>query len=161
MRTFQEGPIEGVVILDLTRHDDHRGWLSEVFRRDQIDPAHMPVMGYVSVTRPGVARGPHEHRDQTDLFCFVGPGTFKLYLWDNRQDSPTYNHKMITVAGEREKRIAIIPPGVVHAYKVVSEEEGMVINLPNRLYAGEGKKDPVDEIRWEEDEDSATPFVLD
>jgi dTDP-4-dehydrorhamnose 3,5-epimerase len=27
----------------------------------------------------------------------------------------------------------------------------MVLNFPNRLYAGEGKKEPVDEIRHEVD----------
>jgi dTDP-4-dehydrorhamnose 3,5-epimerase len=161
MRTFQEGPIEGVIIRDLTQHDDRRGWLAEVFRQDEVQGDHMPVMGYVSATRPGVARGPHEHRDQTDLFCFVGPGTFKVYLWDNREGSATYDHRQVVLAGENEKKVVIIPPGVVHAYKVVSETEGMVINLPNRLYAGEGKKEPVDEIRWEEEAERDTPFVLD
>jgi len=161
MRTFQEGPIDGVIIRDLTQYDDPRGWLAEVFRRDEIDAEHMPVMGYVSMTRPGVARGPHEHRDQTDLFCFVGPGTFKVYLWDNREGSATYDHRIVVHAGERAKKVVIIPPGVVHAYKVVSATEGMVVNLPNRLYAGEGKKKPVDEIRWEEEAEKDTPFVLD
>ena len=68
---------------------------------------------------------------------------------------------MVLEAGEAEKRVVIIPPGVVHAYEVISEEEGLVINLPNRLYAGEGKKEPVDEIRWEEEADRETPFILD
>jgi dTDP-4-dehydrorhamnose 3,5-epimerase len=161
MREFEDGPIDGVVVRDLTRHDDHRGWLAEVFRRDEIRPEQMPVMGYVSVTSPGVARGPHEHRDQTDLFCFVGPGTFRVYMWDNREASPTYDHRMVLEAGETEKRVVIVPPGVVHAYKVVSADAGLVINLPNRLYAGEGKQEPVDEIRWEEEAARDTPFVLD
>lgn len=161
MRAFKEGPIEGVIVRDLTRHDDHRGWLAEVFRDDEIAPAHRPVMSYVSVTRPGVARGPHEHRDQTDLFCFVGPGTFRVYLWDNRETSPTYDHRMVLEAGEAARRVVIIPPGVVHAYKVVSKEDGLVINLPNRLYAGHGKREPVDEIRWEEETEKDTPFKLD
>ena len=161
MRTFTEGPIDGVIIRDLVQYDDHRGWLTEVFRRDEILAEHMPVMGYVSLTRPGVARGPHEHRDQTDVFCFVGPGTFKVFLWDNRESSPTYNHKVVELAGEDRKRVVIIPPGVVHAYQVVSENDGMVVNLPNQLYAGENKKEPVDEIRWEEEEEKNTPFRLD
>lgn len=161
MRNFEDGPIEGVIIRDLTRYDDRRGWLAEIYRDDEIDPEQVPVMAYVSVTRPGVARGPHEHRDQTDLFCFAGPGTFKLYLWDNREGSPTYNCKTVVIAGEDEKRAVVIPPGVVHAYQVVSDHDGLVVNFPNRLYAGEGKAEPVDEIRWEEEEDAATPFKLD
>ena len=37
----------------------------------------------------------------------------------------------------------------------------MVVNLPNQLYAGEGKKEKVDEIRWEEEDNEASPFKLD
>ena len=32
------------------------------------------------------------------------------------------------------------------------------INLPDKLYKGEGKKEEIDEIRWENDTDS--PFVI-
>ncbi len=160
MRTFQEGPIEGVIIQDFSEFTDDRGWLAEVFRRDELDADLMPVMGYVSMTKPGITRGPHEHVGQTDMFVFAGPGTFKLYLWDNREESPTYDNKIELLAGESSRKVAIIPPGVVHAYRVVSEEAGMVVNLPNQLFAGEGKKEKVDEIRWEEEENDASPFKI-
>jgi dTDP-4-dehydrorhamnose 3,5-epimerase len=35
----------------------------------------------------------------------------------------------------------------------------MVVNFPNRLFAGWGKKEPVDEVRHEDDPNS--PFQLD
>jgi dTDP-4-dehydrorhamnose 3,5-epimerase len=38
-------------------------------------------------------------------------------------------------------------------------DRGIVFNCPNRLYKGPGYKDPVDEIRHEDDKNS--PFVLD
>jgi dTDP-4-dehydrorhamnose 3,5-epimerase len=47
-----------------------------------------------------------------------------------------------------------VPPGVVHAYKNIGQDNGIVFNAPNRLYAGEGKKTQVDEIRHEEAEGS-------
>jgi dTDP-4-dehydrorhamnose 3,5-epimerase len=53
----------------------------------------------------------------------------------------------------------IIPPGVVHAYKNVSSEPGLVFNCPNRLFKGPGRNDRVDEIRHEDD--PASPFRLD
>jgi len=53
----------------------------------------------------------------------------------------------------------IVPPGVVHAYRNVSDEPGWVFNFPNRLYRGPGRSEPVDEIRHEDLEDS--PYVLD
>jgi len=145
--------IEGVIVKKLTANKDERGWLTEIFRQDEID--FEPVMSYVSVTLPGVVRGPHEHKEQSDCFVFIGPGDFSLHLWDNRQDSKTYGEKYVETVGGANKVIVIVPPGVVHGYKCVSSESGWVINLPNRLYRGEGKKNEVDEIRWEGKADSS------
>ena len=52
-----------------------------------------------------------------------------------------------------------MPPGVVHAYQCVSDHPGWIINMPDKLYKGKGKKGEIDEIRWEVMEDS--PFVVD
>ena len=56
--------------------------------------------------------------------------------------------------GENNPVLAIVPPGVVHAYKCISDENAWCINLPDKLYKCEGKKEEVDEIRWENKEDS-------
>jgi dTDP-4-dehydrorhamnose 3,5-epimerase len=156
---FETGTIEGVVFKSLRRFDDARGWLVELFRDDELAEGDRPRMGYVSETSPGVARGPHEHVEQSDYFVFVGPGDFKLYLWDARHHSPTYRRRQTVVVGESNRQAVLVPPGVVHAYKCISEQAGWVINCPNRLYAGEGRKEPVDEIRHENDAD--TEFRLD
>jgi dTDP-4-dehydrorhamnose 3,5-epimerase len=156
---FREGVIDGVVFKPLKRYSDSRGWLVELFREDELSDANRPVMAYVSETLPGVARGPHFHHDQADYFAFVGPGEFKLYLWDRRERSPTFNCKHTVVVGAGNMQAVIVPPGVVHAYKNISDRPGWVFNAPNRLYAGRGKKEPVDEIRFEEDPNS--PYVLD
>ena len=116
-------------------------------------------MSYVSATLPDTARGPHEHGDQTDLFCFMGPSTFKIYIWDNRRSSATYQHRIVLSAGEDNPKTVLIPPGVVHAYKNIGNTPGIVLNYPNRLYRGHGKQEPVDEIRHEDDEESI--FKLD
>lgn len=156
---FKEGPIEGVEIRKLKRYADERGWLMELFRTDEVAIVYHPAMTYVSLTRPGIARGPHEHIDQADYFCFAGPSDFKVYLWDNRVESPTYRNKVTIVAGASEPMVVIVPKKVVHAYKNVGVDEGFVINCPNRLFKGEGKKEPVDEVRYENDPSS--PYRLD
>lgn len=142
-----------VVCRTLQKHTDHRGWLTEVFRNDELD-GFEPAMCYVSLTLPGVARGPHEHRDQTDYFVFTGPGTFEIHLWDNRPGSPTRGVRQIHTGGDQLPLCVIVPPGVVHGYKNVSDVPGLVINCPDRLFAGEGRQEPVDEIRHEDDPDS-------
>ena len=151
---FHDGPIDGVTFKPLSPYKDHRGWLIELYREDQLPPEQCPVMAYVSETLPGVARGPHEHVDQTDYFAFFGPGDFVLYLWDARPGSPTHGHRMQTAVGESNKQCVVVPPGVVHAYKNVGATSGWVFNAPNRLYAGPGKREPVDEIRYEDKAES-------
>ena len=145
--------MEGVEIRELVLHEDQRGWLAEIIRDDESE--FKPVMSYLSMTRSGLLRGPHEHREQTDCFCFVG--RFNLYLWDNRSTSPTYKeYKVIETKGV--PTLAVVPPGIVHAYKNVDSGEGLVINLPDRLYGGRGKRESVDEIRHEDDPES--PFRI-
>ena len=136
---------------DLSRHSDSRGWLTELFRSDETPEEMLPVMGYVSSTEPGTIRGPHEHREQTDHFCFVGPSTFRVYLWDNRRDSATFGNRIILEAGDGQPKAMMIPPGVVHAYRNIGATPGWIINLSNRLYGGEGRREKVDEIRHEND----------
>jgi len=148
---FKEDAIDGVVIRDLRRFDDDRGWLTELFRHDELVAEFYPTMAYISATKPGVTRGPHEHVDQADLFCFIGPSNFKLCMWDNRPHSATFNHVMTLVVGADNPKSVLVPKGIVHAYRNVGNEQGIVINCPNRLYAGEGKREPVDEIRHEDD----------
>lgn len=155
---YVDGEIEGVEIRPLKKYTDNRGWLIEIFRHDDLAEDRWPVMTYISSTLPGVARGPHEHVDQTDGFAFIGPSDFKLYLWDAREESPTYGHRLVQVFGESNPAAVWIPPGVVHAYRNVGEVPGLVLNAPNRLYAGWGKKEPVDEIRHEEAEPQVYPL---
>jgi dTDP-4-dehydrorhamnose 3,5-epimerase len=149
MTELPEAVIDGVEVTALVYNTDSRGWLAEIYRSDELDV--QPTMAYVSQTDPGVARGPHEHRDQADVFVFMGPSTFRVYLWDNRQDSPSHGRQMRFEVGEKAPARVVVPAGVVHAYQNVGSQPGLVINLPDRLYAGEGRREPVDEIRWEDD----------
>jgi dTDP-4-dehydrorhamnose 3,5-epimerase len=159
MNVFHEGLIDGVVWKPLKKFEDARGWLCELFRTDEVPEIYRPLMAYISVTNPGIARGPHEHADQADYFCFLGPGNFMVYLWDNRRSSPSYRAHQREVVGEDNPKALIIPAGVVHAYRNVGPGTGVVFNCPNRLFKGEKRSEPVDEIRHEDKPDS--PFVLD
>lgn len=145
--------ISGVLMRSIKEFHDHRGWLAETFRIDETE-GFRPEMGYISVTGPGITRGPHEHKEQTDYFCFFGK--FSVYLWDNRRESSTYGKSLII--DDADRMIILVPPGVVHAYRNMGDSDGMVLNFPDRLYRGWGKKEDVDEIRYEDDPDS--PFRI-
>jgi dTDP-4-dehydrorhamnose 3,5-epimerase len=155
---FIDGEIKGVVIRELNKHVDNRGFLIETYRKDELPGNLLPEMSYISYTKSGIARGPHEHKNQTDIFCFIGPGSFRVNLWDNRENSATYGNCMEVIGGEKNLITVIVPPGVVHGYKNISKDYGMVLNYPDRLYKGWDKKEEVDEIRHEDKEDE---FYLD
>ncbi len=158
MSDFKIGSINGIIIKDLIKNEDDRGWLIELFRKDMIDEEIFPEMSYISLTYPGIVRGPHEHQEQTDYFCLIG-SDFKLMFWDNRKKSPTFKNKSTLITSENEPKVVIVPPRIVHAYKNIGDKPGLIINLPNRLYAGWEKKEKVDEIRYENDPNS--PFKVD
>jgi dTDP-4-dehydrorhamnose 3,5-epimerase len=156
---FHHAAIDGVLWLPLKKYHDARGWLCELFRNDEVRPEHLPTMCYLSMTEPEIVRGPHEHREQTDYFCFLGPSNFKVYLWDIRPASQSYRARQTDLVGADKPMAVIVPPGVVHAYKNVGLVPGLVVNCPNRLYQGAGRKEMVDEIRHESRSDS--PFHID
>lgn len=154
---WNDAPIDGVDVKPLKKFRDERGWLSELFRSDESGSAGFPEMGYVSVTHPGVARGPHEHVQQSDRFAFFH-GSYRIWLWDAREDSRTFQCRQVLTAGVERPLLVVIPPGVVHAYRNEGSDDAFVMNFPDALYAGPNRKHTVDEIRHEDDPGS--PFVL-
>lgn len=148
---FIRGAIRDVLVRPLRKFYDKRGWLAELFRHDELTEEFHPAMAYISATLPGVTRGPHEHVDQADFFCFIGPSNFELRMWDNREASATYRHVMTLTVGEDNPQAVLVPKGVVHAYRNVGPLPGIVINCPNRLYMGQARRESVDEIRHEDD----------
>ncbi len=158
-KAIRAGEIKDVVIRDLPKFNDRRGWLVELFRHDELAAEFFPVMAYISSTNPGVTRGPHEHVNQADLFCFLGTSNFKVRMWDNRPDSETFGNMMTMIVGADDLKVLIVPRGVVHAYQNIGDVDGIVVNCPNRLYMGGGRHGQVDEIRHEDDPE--TPFRMD
>jgi dTDP-4-dehydrorhamnose 3,5-epimerase len=156
---FKSGAIQGVVVRDLRKFVDERGWLAELFRHDELEEEFHPQMAYISQSEPQVQRGPHEHADQADFFCFIGPSNFKMRLWDNRPHSETYRNVMTLFSGEDNPKSVLVPKGVVHVYRNVGHNVGIVMNFPNRLFKGMSRSEAIDEIRHEDDPN--TIFRLD
>lgn len=146
---------DGVVIKNLMSRGDSRGYLTELFRSDELPEGFLPGMAYISVTHPGISRGPHEHVHQTDLFAFVD-GTYELRLWENRPGFEPWEIKVLV--GKDNPSAVIVPPGIVHGYKNVGDADAYVLNFPDKLYAGVNRAEPVDEIRHEEID---SPFSMD
>ena len=145
----------GVTIKNLKSFADSRGHLTELFRSDELPEGFLPGMGYISVTHPGISRGPHEHVHQSDLFAFVD-GSYELRLWENRPGFEPWQVRILV--GMDNPTAVIVPPGVVHGYKNVGDRDAYVLNFPDKLYAGKNRGEAVDEIRHEEID---SPFSMD
>ena len=130
---------------------DGRGTVLELFRTDEVPAGYNPLMACCSWSHPGVGRGPHQHVGQDDYFTFAGPSDFIIYLWDDRPSAAGASQGWQLPAGQSNPTRVYVPRGVVHGYKNVGTSPGLVVTVTNLLYKGEGRKEPVDEIRHELD----------
>jgi len=71
----------------------------------------------------------------------MGPSNFKFRMWDHRPESETFRNVITMIVGADDPKAAVVPKGVVHAYQNVGDTDGIVINCPNRLYMGEGRRE--------------------
>lgn len=144
----------GVRVEALPVFKDVRGSLHELFRVDEIPAGFSPLMACSSWSHAGLTRGPHQHVGQDDYFTFAGPSDFSVYLWDDRSGSAKAARGWIIHTGEKAPSRIYVPRGVVHAYRNTGTVTGLVVTVTSLLFKGEGRRDPVDEIRHELNPDS-------
>ena len=124
--------IHGVHVKPLKVIADERGYLMEMMRND--DPFFQQFgQTYVSVAYPGVVKGWHYHKVQTDHFVIV-KGMMKVVLYDDRADSPTRGLINEFFLGEKNPTLVTIPPGVWHGMKGIGVEPAMLVNTPTEPY---------------------------
>jgi dTDP-4-dehydrorhamnose 3,5-epimerase len=124
--------IEGAVVKQLRVIPDERGFLMEMLRSDD-QVFERFGQAYVTGCYPGVVKGWHYHRKQTDHFVCVS-GMAKVVLYDSREDSPTHGQVQEFFMGERNPILLKIPPLVMHGFKAVGTETAMIINFPTELF---------------------------
>ena len=146
--------LPGVRVEALPVFKDPRGSLHELFRVDEIPAGFQPLMACSSWSHAGVTRGPHQHVGQDDYFTFAGPSDFQVYLWDDRPGAAGASRGWIVRTGEQAPARIHVPRGVVHAYRNVGKTPGLVVTVTSLLFKGQGRRDPVDEIRHELNPDS-------
>jgi dTDP-4-dehydrorhamnose 3,5-epimerase len=152
---FEIPGLSGVRVEALPVFHDARGSLHELFRTDEIPPGFKPLMACSSWSDAGVTRGPHQHVGQDDYFTFAGPSNFRVYLWDARPGAAGAAQGWFINTGEQAPAHIFVPHGVVHAYRNVGNVSGLVVTVTSRLFKGEGRRNPVDEIRHELDSHSS------
>jgi dTDP-4-dehydrorhamnose 3,5-epimerase len=124
--------IQGVKIKKLIVHCDERGRLAEIIRKDD-DIFEKFGQVYMTTVYPGVVKGWHYHKIQSDNFCCV-KGMIKLVLFDAREKSKTYGEINEFFIGEHNPLVVHIPRFVYHGFKGISETESIVINTITEVY---------------------------
>lgn len=121
--------IEGVEVLSLKVIPDERGRLCEILR---CDSPFFRKFGqvYMTTAYPGVVKAWHAHDRQTDLFAAVA-GMFRVGLFDPRTDSPTLGQTQEIIMGVHRPVLVKIPRRVLHGFKCISEQEGIMVNVPD------------------------------
>lgn len=124
--------IDGVVVRNLKRITDERGWLMEILRSDwELFEKFGQV--YVTTANPKVVKAWHMHKKQTDNLACV-KGEAKLVLYDGREGSKTEGEINEFKIGEKNPLLVKIPAGVWHGFTATGGEEAMVVNVPTALY---------------------------
>jgi dTDP-4-dehydrorhamnose 3,5-epimerase len=124
--------IDGVRIKKLKVICDERGRLMEMLRSDDEQYIKFGQV-YMTTAYPSVVKGWHYHKIQWDTF-FVIHGMMKLVLYDSREDSPTKGEVQEFFLGQYNPTAVRIPPGVLHGFKCISDNEAIVINCCTEPY---------------------------
>lgn len=124
--------IDGVILKKLTVIPDERGFLMEMMRRDD---EFFQKFGqiYLTAAYPGVVKGWHYHKNQTDHFVAVS-GMMKVVLYDIREGSKTAGEVNEFFMGELNPVLLVIPPFVCHGMKAIGTKTGLIVNCPTEPY---------------------------
>jgi dTDP-4-dehydrorhamnose 3,5-epimerase len=154
--------ITGVQLKKLKQVPDERGYILEILRND--DPFFQKFgQVYLSVIYPNVIKGWHFHKVQTDHFAVI-KGLAKIVLYDQRQDSSTYNLINEFCVGELNPQLIVIPPMILHGVKGIGAEPAYLINCPTETYnydkPDEYRIDPYDKTIPYDWQKSVDPALL-
>ena len=141
--TFNGPTIEGIRRKELRAIVDGRGDVIELWSRPWIESEGfiMPEHVYQSATDYGVVKCWHLHQVHTDQFT-VTRGKLQVVCADLREDSPSFGQVNSFIMGTQRPTLLMIPPGIMHGWKALSQPETIVVNLQSHVY------DPADEFKF-------------
>ena len=133
--------IEGVKLISLEVHADDRGYLIEILRAAD---EHFTKFGQVYLVGDmarGTIRAFHKHNVMWDFF-FIGHGSAKFALVDDRPESPSYRKMETVVIGERNPSLMVVPPGVYHGWMSLVDDT-LMMSIASEVY----NREHPDEVR--------------
>lgn len=143
---------------DIEQENVEPGIFMEVLRDDDNLLSKFGQSNF-TIAYQGTIKAFHWHKYQDDLW-FLASGKAAIVLFDQRKNSPTKGATQIIYGGKDDYKLILIPVGVVHGYKVLSEEPCLlfyhVTKSYNRENPDEERIDPFDKsigFNWDALED--------
>jgi dTDP-4-dehydrorhamnose 3,5-epimerase len=123
--------IEGVELVELRRHHDDGGSLTELARltegRSEAFADFTVRQVNYSEVEPGAIKAFHLHARQTDVWYVPPSDRMLVVLLDVRKGSPTEGLRMRLVLGAGASRLVRIPPGVAHGVRNIGAATGRIV----------------------------------
>jgi len=145
--------IEGVRIINLRRFNDEGGSFTELARIENGVFAEVPGFKIAQINfsdmEPQSIKAFHIHRQQTDIWFVPPDSKILLILADLREDSPTSANLMRFVIGDGNSQLIVIPPGVSHGCKNLSQNKAHLIYCMDKQFSTESKQCDEWRLPWD------------
>ena len=155
---FTETRLPGVLIVDLERREDERGffarsWCQREFEEHGLNAA-LAQCNISFNTRRGTLRGMHyqaaPHEETKLVRCTMG-AIFDV-LVDLRPASPTYQSWIGVELTAGNRIMLYVPPGIAHGFETLADDSEVFYQM-SEFYAPECARgarwnDPAFDIRW-------------
>jgi len=136
-----ETGIEGATLYAPKVFSDGRGFFFEGMRASWLPGDRRWVQWNISRSAANVVRGLHFHRLQSD-YWLVADGAIRVALVDLRPRSATHKKAVCLEIDSANPRGLIIPPGVLHGYRIL--KDATVMYLVDHEYTGKDEYG----VRW-------------
>lgn len=131
--------IEGVQIIELNRHADDGGSMTELVRLIDGRPQELSdftirQINYSEI-EPGTVKAFHLHTRQTDIWYVPPSDRLLVVLLDVREGSASEGVRMRLMLGNGASRLLRVPPGVAHGVKNVGLATGRIIYFVDESFS--------------------------
>ena len=145
--------IEGVRIIELKRHADDGGSMTELARLlegrpESLEDFTVRQINY-SEMAPGALKAFHLHQRQTDVWYVPPSDRLLIVLLDVRKNSRTTGTRMRIMLGNGASRLLVIPPGVAHGARNLGSETGHVIYFTDMHFSAEPSACDEGRLPWD------------
>lgn len=145
--------IEGVQLVELRRHHDDGGSLTELVRLSEgraeaFAGFTLRQINYSEIA-PGVIKAFHLHARQTDIWYVPPTDRLLMVLLDVRHGSRTEGVSMRFMLGDGSSRLVRVPPGVAHGVRNLAETTGHIIYFVDVQFSPEPSTSDEGRLPWD------------